>query len=174
MRSVLERRQKVEQGVPGPVGRGPRNGRSGAPRSAADPAGSQEARGRCRAAIQWRVGSFQALIARLESVPSRSRRVVVRVSERRRDGGARAGRGATAFGNPFTATEASAEVRRWLNRSAATVIDADSTDLDRALALLESTGAGGGLAPDALIAALGIRHRAVIHTADADFAGFRA
>jgi predicted nucleic acid-binding protein len=30
----------------------------------------------------------------------------------------------------------------------------------------------GGLATDALIAALGIRHRAVIHTADADFARF--
>ena len=69
-------------------------------------------------------------------------------------------------------TEASGEVRRWLSRSVTTVIDADSTDLDQALALVESTGAGGGLATDALIAALGIRHRAVVHTADADFARF--
>ena len=53
-----------------------------------------------------------------------------------------------------------------------TVIEADGADLDQALTLVESTGAGGGLATDALIAALGIRHRAVIHTADADFARF--
>ena len=84
----------------------------------------------------------------------------------------RIGTSATAYGNPLTATEASAEVRRWLGRSVTTVIDADGTDLDQALALVESTGAGGGLATDALIAALGIRHRAVIHTADADFARF--
>ncbi len=75
------------------------------------------------------------------------------------------------FGNPFTPDEAAAEVRRWLDRSMVTVLGADGLDLDRALALIEGAGAGG-LATDALIAAMGIRHRAVIHTADADFARF--
>ena len=77
-----------------------------------------------------------------------------------------------AFSNPLTPGEAAAEVRRWLNRSVVTVVGADGTDLDQALALIEVAGAGGGLTTDALIAAAGIRHRAVIHTADADFARF--
>ena len=41
-------------------------------------------------------------------------------------------------------------------------------------ALIEDAGAGGGLTTDALIAAAEIRHRAVIHTADADFTRFRS
>ncbi len=77
-----------------------------------------------------------------------------------------------AFSEPFTPAEAFAEVRRWLDRSVVTVIGAHGPDLDQALTLIEGAGAGGGLATDALVAALGIRHRAVIHTADADFARF--
>ena len=77
-----------------------------------------------------------------------------------------------AFGNPLTPDEAAAEVRRWLDRSVVTVVGFDGTDLDQALALIEGAGAGGGLATDALIAAAGIRQRAVVHTADADFARF--
>ena len=79
---------------------------------------------------------------------------------------------AAAFGNPFTPVEAAAEVRRWLDRSVVTVVGIDGTDLDQALALIEGAGAGGGLTTDALIAAAGIRHRAVIHTADTDFTRF--
>ena len=78
----------------------------------------------------------------------------------------------TAFSDPFTPREAAAEVRRWIDRSIVTVIGVDGADLDQALTLIEGAGAGGGLATDALIAAAGIRHRAVIHTADADFARF--
>ena len=77
-----------------------------------------------------------------------------------------------AFSNPFTPSEAAAEVRRWLGRSVVTVVGVDGGDLDRALGLIEGAGAGGGLATDALIAAAAIRHRAVVHTADADFARF--
>ncbi len=84
----------------------------------------------------------------------------------------RTGTSAAAFSDPLTPTEASAEVRRWLQRAVTTVIETDNADLEQALTLIERTGAGGGLATDALIAALGIRHRAVIHTADADFARF--
>ena len=78
----------------------------------------------------------------------------------------------SAFANPLTTAEAAAEVRRWLDRPVVTIIDADGPDLDQALSLLDRAGAGGGLVTDALIAALGIRHRAVVHTADADFARF--
>lgn len=78
----------------------------------------------------------------------------------------------SAFANPLTTAEAAAEVRRWLDRPVVTVIDADGPDLDQALSLIDAAGAGGGLVTDALIAALGIRHRAVVHTADADFARF--
>lgn len=77
-----------------------------------------------------------------------------------------------AFVDPLTLAEATAEVRRWLHRSVVTVLSAEGPDLDRALTFIETASAGGGLATDALIAALGIRHRAVIHTADADFARF--
>ena len=77
-----------------------------------------------------------------------------------------------AFDDPLTLPEASAEVRRWLDRTVTTVVGADSADLDRALALVEHAGAGGGLATDALIAATAMRHRAVVHTADTDFARF--
>ena len=84
----------------------------------------------------------------------------------------RIGTSAAAFSDPLTPTEASAEVRRWLQRAVTTVIETDNADLEQALTLIERTGAGGGLATDALIAALGIRHRAVIHTADTDFARF--
>ena len=86
----------------------------------------------------------------------------------------RVGTSGTAFANPLTLAEAVAEVRRWLGRAVVTVIGAESADLDRALALMEDSGAGGGLATDALIAALGMRYRAVVHTADADFARFPA
>lgn len=77
-----------------------------------------------------------------------------------------------AFVDPFTPAEAAAEVRRWLSRSVVTVVDADAADLDQALALAEAAGAAGRLATDALIASIGVRRRAVVHTADTDFARF--
>lgn len=84
----------------------------------------------------------------------------------------RVGTSPSAFANPMTPVEAAEEIRRWLARSVVTVLDADALDLDRALTFVENANAGGGLATDALIAALGVRHRAVIHTADSDFARF--
>lgn len=77
-----------------------------------------------------------------------------------------------AFDDPFTLAEAAAEVRRWLGRSVVGVVGAEAPDLEQALALIEGAGAGGGLATDALIAAIASRHRAVVHTADSDFARF--
>ena len=84
----------------------------------------------------------------------------------------RIGTSAAAFSDPLTPREASAEVRRWLQRTVTMVIEADAADMEQALTFIERAGTGGGLATDALIAALGIRHRAVVHTADADFARF--
>lgn len=43
----------------------------------------------------------------------------------------RIGTSAAAFDDPFTLPEASAEVRRWLNRTVTTVVGADSADLDQ-------------------------------------------
>ena len=83
----------------------------------------------------------------------------------------RVGTSAAAFDDPLTLPEASAEVRRWLERTVTTVVGADSADLDRALTLVERAGAGG-VVTDALIAATAMRHRAVVHTADTDFARF--
>jgi len=77
-----------------------------------------------------------------------------------------------AFSDPFTLAEAAGEVRRWLGRAVVQVVGAEAPDLDQALSLTEGAGAGGGVATDALIAAIAIRHRARVHTADADFARF--
>lgn len=84
----------------------------------------------------------------------------------------RVGTSSSAFRDPLTTSEAVTEVRRWLDRSVVTVVGANRTDLEEALTLVDGSGAGGGLATDALIASMGIRHRAVVHTADADFARF--
>jgi predicted nucleic acid-binding protein len=40
------------------------------------------------------------------------------------------------------------------------------------LALLRAAGSGGTLTTDALVAAVALRHGAVVHTADSDFARF--
>ena len=45
-------------------------------------------------------------------------------------------------------------------------------DIDQALDLLQRAGTGGNLTTDAQIAAVALRHRAVVHTADTDFARF--
>ena len=76
------------------------------------------------------------------------------------------------FSDPLSLAEAADAVRGWLARAVVTVVGADGDDLERSLELIEHSGAGGRLATDALIAALGIRWRAVIHTADTDFMRF--
>lgn len=76
------------------------------------------------------------------------------------------------FSDPLSLAEAADEVRRWLARAVVTVIGADGADLERSLEFVEHSGGGGRLATDALIAALGVRWRAVIHTADTDFVRF--
>ena len=64
-------------------------------------------------------------------------------------------------------------VRSWLQVPSTTLLEHDSGDIDVALDLLESAGAGGNLTTDAQIAALALRYRATVHTADTDFARLR-
>lgn len=76
------------------------------------------------------------------------------------------------FENPLSMTEAAHHVRTWLDRSVTEVLYTDEDDLLEALALLEAAGAGGNLTTDAQIAAIAMRYRATVHTADTDFARF--
>jgi predicted nucleic acid-binding protein len=63
-------------------------------------------------------------------------------------------------------------VETWLEQPVAQLIDVDLEDIRRGLQLLREAGAAGNLTTDAQLAAIALRHRAVVHTADADFARF--
>ena len=76
------------------------------------------------------------------------------------------------FANPLTIGEAADHVRCWLDRSVAEVLPAEGADIVTALRLLEEAGAGGNLTTDAQIAAIALRHRATVHSADTDFGRF--
>ena len=76
------------------------------------------------------------------------------------------------FANPLMISEAADHVRSWLGRSVTEVLSAESADVLTALRLLEEAGAGGNLTTDAQIAAIAVRHRATVHSADTDFGRF--
>src|SRR5262245_10175595 len=84
----------------------------------------------------------------------------------------RIGTSSRAFTEPLTVGEACSHVESWLNQPVAQLLDVDATDVRRALELLRRAGAGGNLTTDAQLAAVSLRHRAVVHTADTDFARF--
>ena len=84
----------------------------------------------------------------------------------------RIGTNSRAFTQPLTLDEAAAHVEEWLEQPVAHVFDTDADDVRAALGLLRISGAGGNLTSDAQLAALALRHRAVVHTADIDFARF--
>jgi uncharacterized protein len=84
----------------------------------------------------------------------------------------RVGTSSKAFAEPLTVEEASDHVESWLKQPVAQILDVDRTDVRRALELLRTAGTGGNLTTDAQLAAVALRHRAVIHTADSDFARF--
>lgn len=84
----------------------------------------------------------------------------------------RIGTNRRAFSKPLTIEEAAAHVEEWLAQPVAHVLDTDAEDVREALALLRTSGATGDLTTDAQLAALALRHRAVVHTADLDFARF--
>ena len=84
----------------------------------------------------------------------------------------RIGTSSRAFAQPLTVDEACSHVESWLDQPVAQLLDVDNADIRRALELLRRAGAGGNLTTDAQLAAVSLRHRAVVHTADTDFARF--
>ncbi len=70
------------------------------------------------------------------------------------------------------ASEASAQVARWLARPHVSVVDMQPDDVSRALELLAAAGTAGNLTSDAQIAAVALRLNAHVHTADLDFGRF--
>jgi toxin-antitoxin system PIN domain toxin len=84
----------------------------------------------------------------------------------------RIGTSPRAFRDPLTVNEAADHVGSWLKQPVVQLLEVDLDDLRAALDLLRGAGAAGNLTMDAQLAALAIRHRAVVHTADSDFARF--
>jgi toxin-antitoxin system PIN domain toxin len=77
-----------------------------------------------------------------------------------------------AFAEPMTVDEAATHVESWMKQPMVQVVDVDIDDIRTALELLRSAGTGGNLTSDAQLAAVSLRRRAVVHTADSDFGRF--
>jgi predicted nucleic acid-binding protein len=84
----------------------------------------------------------------------------------------RIGTSPKAFAQPMTVDEAAAHVESWLKQPVSQILEMDSADVTKALELLRAAGTGGNLTSDAQLAAISLRYRAVVHTADTDFARF--
>ncbi|MDD5200798.1 MAG: PIN domain-containing protein [Terrimicrobiaceae bacterium] len=77
-----------------------------------------------------------------------------------------------AYDRPMKIETAASHVREWLDQPPVEVADLQPADVDLALHLLCGAGIGGNLTTDAQIAALSVRLRGEVHTADSDFARF--
>ena len=77
-----------------------------------------------------------------------------------------------AYARPLTLEQASGLIKKWLNHPSVQFTELSRPDFDRSLTLLMEIGTGGNLTTDAQIAALALRLRATIHTADVDYARF--
>jgi len=75
------------------------------------------------------------------------------------------------YANPIPLKMAIRHVETWLERSNVHFLAFEKMDIPVALRLLENTS-GGNVTTDAQIAAIALRNRATIHTADSDFARF--
>jgi len=84
----------------------------------------------------------------------------------------RMGTNARAFQHPMTPTEAAGHIRSWLEQPPVELLEPGSSHVDEALKLLEGLGTAGNLVTDAQIAAVVLRHDAVLHTTDTDFIRF--
>lgn len=84
----------------------------------------------------------------------------------------RIGTSPRVFDQPLTIGEAATHVRSWLDRSITEVVVAREEDVRTALGWLEAAGTGGNLTTDAQIAAIALRLRGTVHTADTDFQRF--
>ncbi len=79
---------------------------------------------------------------------------------------------ARVFARPLQAEEAAGLVGQWLSRPQVSVVDMLAEDVTRALGLLREAGTAGNLTSDAQIAAVAMRLKARVHTADLDFGRF--
>lgn len=76
------------------------------------------------------------------------------------------------FNAPLTIDEAAKHVDSWLLESVTEWIEARRQDLDQSIQLLKKAGTAGSLTTDAQLAAIALRCRATVHTADTDFQRF--
>lgn len=76
------------------------------------------------------------------------------------------------FARPLTPHEAAELVRSWLRRPQVRLRGISDGTAEGAMRLLEALGTAGNLVTDAQITALALQHKAIVHTADADFARF--
>jgi len=77
------------------------------------------------------------------------------------------------FSRPLTVEEAFAYIRNWLAYGNVEWVDSVPEDILVVERLLQSAGTGGNLVSDAQIAAVALRLKATIHSADMDFDRFR-
>lgn len=84
----------------------------------------------------------------------------------------RLGTNPKVFEMPFSISEAARHVKRWLDAPSTELLAVARADVDQALEWLTEAGSGGNLTTDAQIAAVAKRCRALVHTADTDFARF--
>ena len=84
----------------------------------------------------------------------------------------RVGTNTKAFTAPLSIDEAVQHVRTWMQVPVTEYISGDLDDFEQSLDLLVQAGTGGNLTSDAHIAALSLKYRAVVHTADTDFVRF--
>lgn len=84
----------------------------------------------------------------------------------------RIGTSRRAFEDPMTIEEASRHVRSWIAMPSTHFLPQEESDVVQSLDWLVAQGVGGNLTTDAQIAATALRTRAVVHTADTDFARF--
>lgn len=84
----------------------------------------------------------------------------------------RIGTSRRAFQHPMAIGEASGHVRSWLERSVCDLLVLEEADVLRAMEWLDAQGSGANLTTDAQIAAIAVRCRGTVHTADTDFQRF--
>lgn len=84
----------------------------------------------------------------------------------------RIGTSARAYAQPMSIETAAGHVRQWLEQPVAGLVEMYPEDVEKALDLLCRAGTGGNLTTDAQLAAISLRRRAVVHSADTDFARF--
>lgn len=76
------------------------------------------------------------------------------------------------FPRPLDVTDATEQVRRWLQRSVSVAVEPTTRHLDIVAGLLDDAGSGGNLVNDAHLGALAIEHNATVVTFDRDFGRF--